>query len=88
MSPTDVVSRHVSVLQADPVLRFCLQGPVSPTQQSESNGTVICSRVSMLVFTCQRAGQVICSRQVRLKADYLNGRFSAFAANFHWSSPN
>lgn len=37
LSPTDVVSRHVSVLQADRVLRFCLHGPVSPTQHSESN---------------------------------------------------
>lgn len=41
LSPTDMVSRRVSVLQADPVLRFCLQGPVSAMHQSESSDTFI-----------------------------------------------
>lgn len=31
LSPIDMVSRHVSVLQADPVRMFWLEGPVSLT---------------------------------------------------------
>lgn len=45
-----MVSRHVSVLQADPVLGFWLQGPVSSSQQTESSSQAF-SVVVLKVFS-------------------------------------